>query len=40
MGLFDGTGAEAEAEAGSTAELARLIGWPVVLVAEAHGIEG
>jgi cobyrinic acid a,c-diamide synthase len=34
MGLFDGIGAEG---AGSTADLARLTGWPVVLVLDVGG---
>jgi cobyrinic acid a,c-diamide synthase len=35
MGLFDGTGSDGET--GSTAELAQITGWPVVLVVDAHG---
>jgi cobyrinic acid a,c-diamide synthase len=38
MGLFDGAGPDGEA--GSTAELARLTGWPVVLVVDVSGQAG
>ena len=35
MGLFDGTGPDGETA--STAELARITGWPIVLVVDASG---
>ncbi|HZK89514.1 MAG TPA: cobyrinate a,c-diamide synthase [Stellaceae bacterium] len=35
MGLFDGTGPDGET--GSTAELARVTGWPIALVVDAGG---
>ncbi len=38
MGLFDGAAGEAPGGAGSSAEIARLTGWPVVLVVDAKGM--
>jgi cobyrinic acid a,c-diamide synthase len=35
MGLFDGTGAEGET--GSSADLAQITGWPIVLIVDARG---
>jgi len=35
MGLFDGTGPDGES--GSTAELARLTGWPIVMIVDVRG---
>jgi cobyrinic acid a,c-diamide synthase len=37
MGLFDGAGAPGQAGSGSTADLAALLGWPVVLVLDVSG---
>lgn len=37
MGLFDGAAVDDRLDAGSTAELAVLTGWPVVLVVNARG---
>ena len=37
MGLFDGTGVPPRLDAGSTADLAALMQWPVVLVMDARG---
>ena len=37
MGLFDGAGSVGQAAGGSTADLAALLGWPVVLVLDVAG---
>lgn len=37
MGLFDGAGAAGQCGSGSTADLAALTGWPVVLVLDVSG---
>jgi cobyrinic acid a,c-diamide synthase len=37
MGLFDGAGSQGQTASGSTADLAALLGWPVVLVLEVAG---
>ena len=37
MGLFDGAAAKGRLDVGSTADLAALTGWPVVLVVNAQG---
>jgi len=38
MGLFDGAAGEAPGGGGSSAEAARLTGWPIVLVVDAKGM--
>jgi cobyrinic acid a,c-diamide synthase len=37
MGLFDGAGAPGQSGSGSTADLAALTGWPVILVLDVSG---
>jgi cobyrinic acid a,c-diamide synthase len=37
MGLFDGAAARGQSGSGATADLARLLGWPVVLVLDVSG---
>ena len=37
MGLFDGAAARGQSGSGATADLARSLGWPVVLVLDVTG---
>ncbi len=37
MGLFDGAAARGQSGSGTTADLASLLGWPMVLVLDITG---